>query len=102
VGIPVGLGTAAFGAVLTWAATNPLGDAFGGNTADDNSPGGIAGGSILVGAGLAAFVYSAIKLHKNLEVRRDLCREHNLYQPLARSPNHHVRRVAFDGMGIRF
>ncbi len=99
VGIPVGLGTAAFGAFLIFAATNPLGDVFGGNT---NSPGGIAGGSILVGAGLAVFVYSAIKLHKNLEVRRDLCREHDLYQPLARSTNLRARRVAFDGAGIRF
>lgn len=62
VGIPVGLGTAAFGAVLIYAATNPLGDAFSGEGAGNNSPGGIAGGSILVGAGLAAFLYSAIKL----------------------------------------
>ena len=102
VGIPVGLGTAAIGAVLIWAATNPTGDLLFGESADNNSAGGIAGGSILVGAGLAAFVYSAIKLHKNLEVRRDLCREHDLYQPLARSTNLRARRVAFDGAGIRF
>lgn len=102
VGIPVGLGTAAFGAVLIYAASNPLGDAFGGDASSNNSPGGIAGGSILVGAGLAAFLYSAIKLHKNLAVRRDLCREHDVYQPLAGSPTPRARRVAFDGAGIRF
>lgn len=102
VGIPVGLGTAALGAVLIYAATNPLGDAFSGHSAGNNWPGGVAGGAILVGAGLAAFIYSAVKLHKNLEVRRDLCREHDVYQPLARSPKHRARRVAFDGAGIRF
>ena len=102
VGIPVGLGTAAVGAVLIYAATNPLDDAFGGDSAGNNWPGGVAGGSILVAAGLAAFLYSAIKLHKNLDVRRDLCREHDLYQPLARNPNPPARRVAFDGAGIRF
>ena len=102
VGIPLGLGTAAFGGILVYAGTNPLGDSFDSNRSGNNAPGAIAGGSILIGAGLAVFVYSAIKLRRNLEVRRSICGDGDRYQPLASKPNPHSRRVVFDGAGFRF
>jgi hypothetical protein len=102
VGIPLGLGTAAFGGVLVYAATNPLGDSFSSDRRSNNAPGAIAGGAILVGAGLAAFLYSTIKLRKNLEARRRVCGRRGGYQPLALEPKRRTRRVFFDGAGIRF
>jgi hypothetical protein len=67
IGIPLGLGTATFGGVLTYAATV---DIFG---STPNSAGGIAGGTLLIGAGLATFIYSSIKLSKNRHTRERLC-----------------------------
>ncbi len=100
VGIPLGLGAAAIGGVLIYAGTNPLGDAFS-QGSNNNARGAIAGGAILVGAGLAAFLYSAVKLHKNLEVRRRLCGDDG-YQPLAVTSGARARRVAFTETGFRF
>ena len=80
---------------------NPVGDSFSSDRSSNNSPGGIAAGSILVGAGLAVFLYSTIKLRKNLQVRRSVCGKREGDEPLALAPNRRRRRVAFDGEAIR-
>ena len=67
VGIPLGLGTAAFGSVFTYAATVDV------LVPTPNSRGGIAGGTLMIAAGLATFIYSSIKLKRNMDARRRLC-----------------------------
>jgi len=55
-GIPVGLSTATVGSVLAWAGSVD----FWGPT--PNNQEAIAGGTLLIGAGLATFIYSSVKL----------------------------------------
>ena len=97
VGIPLGLETAALGGVLIYAGTDPI---FG----DSNNARGalIASGSITVAAGLAALVYSSIKLRRNLEVRHRVCGENRTDRPSGLMSDGRARRVQFDGLGIRF
>jgi len=70
VGIPLGLGVAAFGSVLISAATVDL---FEPRPSSRSERGAIAGGSIMIGTGLAAFIYSSVKLSKNRRVRKRIC-----------------------------
>jgi hypothetical protein len=70
VGIPLGLGVAAFGSVLVSAAAVDL---FGSRPSSRSERGAIAGGSIMIGTGLAAFIYSSVKLSKNRRARKRIC-----------------------------
>ena len=71
VGIPLGLSVAAFGSVLVAAATSDLFEESRPN--DPKERGAAAGGSIMIGAGLAAFIYSSVKLSKNRRTRKRVC-----------------------------
>lgn len=70
VGIPLGLGVAAFGSVLVTAAAVDL---FEPRPSSRSERGAIAGGSIMIGTGLAAFIYSSVKLSKNRRARKRIC-----------------------------
>jgi hypothetical protein len=70
VGVPLGLGVVAFGSVLISAATV---DFFEPRPNSRSERGAIAGGSIMIGAGLATFIYSSVKLSKNRRVRKRIC-----------------------------
>ncbi len=78
-GIPLGLSTATVGSVLAWAGSVD----FWGPT--PNNQGAIAGGTLLIGAGLATFIYSSVKLSKNRHSRERLC------HPGHRAPRAHSR-----------
>ncbi len=97
VGIPLGVGTAALGGVLIYAGTDRFFD-----DSSNARAGFIAGGSITVAAGLAALVYSSIKLRRNLEVRHRVCGENRTDRPSGSMSDGRARRVHFDGLGIRF
>lgn len=97
VGIPLGVGTAALGAVLIYAGTDPVFD-----SRSNNAAGVIAGGSIMVAVGLAAFLYSSVKLRRNLETRDRVCSEIRAHRPPGSTSEGRARRVSFDGLGIRF
>jgi len=71
VGIPLGLSVAAFGSVLVAAASADLFESSRPN--DPAERGAIAGGSIMIGAGLASFIYSSVKLSKNRRTRKRVC-----------------------------
>lgn len=94
VGIVLGLGTATVGAIGLGGA------AYGAYHSDveNNSPGFIAGFATTFGVGLAAFIYSSIKLHKNLDVRFERCGGYKVAH--RREPPR--RRIVFDGASFRF
>lgn len=95
VGIPLGLGTATLGGMFIYVGSAR---AYGAVGVDDRSPGAIAGGTIMLSAGLAAVVYSSIKLRRNLDARFERCGGYNMAH--RRDPPR--RRIAFDGAYFRF
>jgi len=70
-GIPLGIGAAVLGGTMVWAGTDPHGTLFSDSTGSQK--GFIAGGAIVMASGLAAFIYSSIKLKKNLDTRARVC-----------------------------
>jgi hypothetical protein len=67
-GLVLGLGSIGLGGALIGAGT------YYGEPRSAGEKGLIAGGSLMIGAGLAAVVYSGIKLKRNQETRNRVCR----------------------------
>lgn len=67
-GLVLGLGSIGLGGPLIWAGT------YYGEPRSAGEKGLIAGGSLMIAAGLAAVVYSGIKLKRNQETRNRVCR----------------------------
>ncbi len=77
VGIPLGLGTAVTGAVFVGYGTADF-ELFGQRISwARNPPASIAGGSVMIAAGLTAFLYSSVKLSKNRRQRERVCGRRN-------------------------
>jgi hypothetical protein len=67
VGIPLGLGTAALGSAFVFVSTVPNERSL-----PDGRAAGIAG-AVMIPVGVAAFIYSSIKLAKNRQTRSRVC-----------------------------
>jgi hypothetical protein len=67
-GIPLGLGTAGLGSALVFVASAPYTD----TSLPDSRASGIAG-AVMIPVGVAAFIYSSVKLAKNRQTRLRVC-----------------------------
>jgi hypothetical protein len=67
-GLVLGMGAMGLGGPLIWAGT------YYGEPRSAGEKALIAGGSLMIAAGLAAVVYSGIKLKRNQETRNRVCR----------------------------
>jgi hypothetical protein len=67
VGIPLGLGTAALGSAFVFVSSVPNETSL-----PDGRAAGIAG-AVMIPVGVAAFIYSSIKLSKNRRTRLRVC-----------------------------
>ena len=70
-GVPLGVGTVMGGAVMVAVGNLDVLNTGDAKTRRDRAL--IAGGSIMIGAGLAAFIYSSVKLSQNRHARRRVC-----------------------------
>jgi hypothetical protein len=70
VGVPLGLGTFMGGVVMVTVGNFDL---FEPDPKTRRDRALIAGGSILMAAGLATFIYSAVRLSQNRQARRRIC-----------------------------
>lgn len=81
VGVPLGLGTFMGGVVMVTVGNFDL---FEPDPKTRRDRALIAGGSILMAAGLATFIYSAVRLSQNRQVRQRIC---------GAETQHHIRRA---------
>jgi hypothetical protein len=76
VGIPLGLASVAVGAIFLTAfnlSEDLVEDIDVPSERDRRDRAFIAGGTLMIAAGAATFLYSSIKLHENRKTRRRLC-----------------------------
>lgn len=83
VGIPLGLGTAGLGSALVFVASVPYTD----TSLPDSRAAGIAG-AVILPVGVAAFIYSSVKLAKNRQARlRECKRRESMWRLSSATPN---------------